>query len=231
MASSIVVKSYKSGLSVHMDPEADIETIKEDLAAKFRESASFFKDATVVISFEDREIDSQTERDLVNIITSSSDVKVACIAGHNKLTQAMLTNALNELEYKSDVQKDSNVQIIKETIKDGKVVDVPGSILILGDVYPGATVIAGGDIYVYGGLYGQACAGNNGDTDRIITAIDMNPEKMRIAHVKYKPAEKPKWTIKSKSVPQPKMAHLVDEAIVLDTIDNNFWKKYHLNDA
>ncbi|MCR5510276.1 MAG: septum site-determining protein MinC [Lachnospiraceae bacterium] len=230
MASSIVIKSYKNGLSVHMDPEADIETIKADLAAKFRESASFFKDATVAISFEDREIDSQTECDLVNVITSSSDVKVACVAGHNKLTQAMLLNALGELEYKSEKQKDSNVQIIKGTVKDGHIVDVPGSVLILGDVYPGTNVIAGGDVFVLGGLFGNVCAGNNGDPDRMIAALEMNPEKMRIAGIKYRPAEKVKWTIKSKNAPAPKLARLIGTDVVLETIDSNFWKRFSFKD-
>ena len=230
MAGSVVVKSYKNGLSVHMDPDADIEQIKADLAEKFTESRSFFRDVTVAISFEDRKIDSQTERDLVNIITSNSDVKVACIAGHDKLTQTMLTNALGALEYKSEIQKDSNVQIIKGTVKDGKVVDVPGSVLILGDVYPGTTVIAGGDIYVMGGLFGQALAGNTGDPDRVITALEMNPEKLRIAGIKYHPSEKPKWTIKNKSVPMPKMARLIGTEVTLETIDNNFWKRFSFTD-
>ena len=230
MASSIVIKSYKNGLSVHMDPEADIEQIKEDLAAKFRESASFFKDATVAISFEDREIDSQTERDLVNVITSSSDVKVACVAGHNKLTQAMLINALGDMEYKAEQQKDSSVQIVKGTVKDGRIVDVPGSVLILGDVYPGTNVIAGGDVFVLGGLFGNVSAGNNGDPDRMIAALEMNPEKLRIAGIKYRPVEKMKWTIKSKNAPAPKMARLIGTDVVLETIDSNFWKRFSFKD-
>lgn len=230
MAGTVVIKSYRNGLSVHMDPDADMEVIKQDLADKFRESASFFKDANVAISFEDRQIDSQTERELVNIITSSSNVRVACVAGHNKLTQAMLENALGGLEFKSEVQKDSSVQVYKGTVKDGAIVDVPGSILILGDVYPGTAVIAGGDIYVFGGLFGQAQAGNNGDPERVITALEMNPEKLRIAGIKYHPADKPKWTIKSKSAPQPKMARLQGTDLVMETIDNNFWKRFKFSD-
>jgi len=224
--SSVVLKSYNRGISIHMDPNADIDTIKSDLAARFSEAAAFFKDATMAVSFEDKEIDSLTERELVNIITENSQVKVACIVGKNKVTQAMITNAINQLEYKSEINKDVSVQILSGSIKDGRVVDVPGSILILGDVYPGCSVIAGGDIYVYGGLFGQAFAGNYGDANKMVTALDMNPEKLRIAGIKYKSTEKPKWSIKNKQVPQPKCAHLVDSTVVVDPIDNKFWNVF-----
>ncbi|MCR5595016.1 MAG: septum site-determining protein MinC [Lachnospiraceae bacterium] len=227
MAGSVVIKSYKDGLSIHMDPDADMDTIKADLAARFKESASFFKDATVAVSFEDREIDSLTERELINIITSSSQVKVACVAGKNKLTQAMLINALNEVEYKSATQIDSSVQVIPNTIKDGQVVDVPGSVLILGDVYSGTTVIAGGDIYVLGSLQGQAHAGNNGDPDRVIVALDMNPEKMRISGIKYHPVDKPKWSIKKNNVITPKMARIEGTELITEVIDSGFWKRFY----
>ncbi|MBQ9333868.1 MAG: hypothetical protein IJS12_05990 [Lachnospiraceae bacterium] len=227
MAGTVVIKSYRNGLSVHMDPDADIEVIKQDLADRFRESASFFKDANVAISFEDRKIDSQTERDLVNIITASSNVKVACVAGHDKITQTMLENALGGLEYKSEMQKDTSVQVVKGTVKDGAVIDVPGSVLILGDVYPGTTVMAGGDVFVLGGLFGQVLAGNNGDPTRMIVALEMNPEKMRISGIKYHASEKPKWTIKSKSAPQPKMARLQGTDVIVEAIDNNFWKRFN----
>lgn len=229
MASSVVIKSYTKGLSIHIDPEVDLDTVKKDLADRFSEAAGFFKDATMAISFEDRELDSQTERDLVNIITSNSQVKVACIAGKNKITQQMLMNALNQLEYKSEVKKDS-VQIFRGPVKDGRVIDVPGDILIVGDVYPGASVIATGDIYIYGGLYGQAYAGNNGDTVNVIAALDMNPEKLRIAGIRYKSVEKPKWSIKNKQTPQPKCARLVGSDIVMEVIDGKYWNNYFEDD-
>lgn len=225
MASTVTIKSYNKGLSIHLDPNADIETIKKDLADRFSEAAAFFKDATMAISFEDREVDSQTERDLVNIITANSQVKVACIAGKNKMTQQLLLNALNQLEYKNEVKKDT-VQIFRGPVKDGRVIDVPGDILIIGDVYPGSSVIATGDIYIFGGLYGQAYAGNNGDIGNVVAAVDMNPEKLRIAGIRYKTTDKPKWSIKSKPTSQAKCARLVGSEVVIEAIDSKYWNNF-----
>lgn len=224
MNSSVIIKSYNKGLSIHMDPEADIETIKSDLADRFKEASAFFRDATMAISFEDREVDSQTERDLVNIITDNSQVKVACITGKNKFTQQLITNALNQIEYKAEIETNV-VQVHNGSLKDNKLIDIPGSILILGDVNPGSTVIASGDIFILGGLYGQAYAGNNGDTDKIVACLEMNPEKLRIAGIKYRSTEKPKWTLKSHQTPVPRAARLIGTDIVLEPINKDFWNR------
>lgn len=221
-ATSVIIKSYKNGLAVHLDPQADMETIKKDIAKTFKQSASFFKDAKMAISFEDRELDSNTERELVNIITNNSDLQITCIAGKNQITQQLLTNALNQIEYKSELQKNV-VQVYNGSLKDSMVMDVPGSILILGDVYPGSSIIANGDIYIYGGLYGQAFAGNNGDEKRIVCALDLNPEKLRIAGIKYKPAEKPKWSIINKQSVTPKVAYYKDYTVITEPVTRQFW--------
>ena len=81
-----------------------------------------------------------------------------------------------------------------------------------------------------GGLFGNVSAGNNGDPDRMIAALEMNPEKLRIAGIKYRPVEKMKWTIKSKNAPAPKMARLIGTDVVLETIDSNFWKRFSFKD-
>lgn len=222
--SSVIIKSYNKGLAIHLDPVANIEVIKQDLAKSFNDAASFFGESTVAITFEDRDLDSTTERELANIITSNSKVHISCIAGKNQMTQALLKNALNQLEFKNEANQ-NNVQIYKGSLKDGRVIDVPGSVLILGDVYPGCSVIASGDIYVYGELYGQAYAGNRGDNGNIIAALDLKPEKLRIGGIKYKPVEKPKWTIKNKTAPIPQVAYIEDDVIALAPIDKQFWNK------
>ena len=224
--SSVIIKSYNKGLAIHLDAEADMETIKTDLADRFREAAGFFKDAKMAVSFEDRELDSMTERELVNIILANSQVQITCIAGKNKLTQALLTNALNQVEFKSEVESDA-VRIYRGSLKDGRLMDVPGSILILGDVYPGCSVIATGDIFIYGGLFGQAHAGNSGEENHIVAALDMNPEKLRIAGIKYKSPEKSRWLIKNKQTPVPKAAYLSDGVVCMEPVDKQFWSRFY----
>jgi septum site-determining protein MinC len=54
-------------------------------------------------------------------------------------------------------------------------------VVILGDVNPGAEVVAGGNILVLGTLRGVAHAGRYGDTDTVISAYRLNPTQIRIS--------------------------------------------------
>lgn len=222
MANTITIKSYNKGLAIHLDPDANIEVIKKDLADKFKESASFFRDAKLAISFEDRELDSFTERDLVNIITANSDVKVTCIAGKNKFTENLLLNALNQLEAKP-VKRDNPLEIYKGNLIDGAVIDVKDSVLILGDVLEGASVIANGDIYVFGTIMGQVYCGNNGDLGHIICALDIDAKRLSVSGIKYKSPDKPRWGKKNKNSGNGKIALLEGSEVVIKSIDNNIW--------
>jgi septum site-determining protein MinC len=57
----------------------------------------------------------------------------------------------------------------------------PGHVVVIGDVNPGAQIIAGGDIVVWGKLQGLAHAGALGDPGAVICALDFLPSMIRIA--------------------------------------------------
>ena len=65
-------------------------------------------------------------------------------------------------------------------------------LLILGDVNPGATVSAVGNVMIWGRLLGVAHAGKHGDSQAKITALQLRPVQLRIANkVARGPEEKP----------------------------------------
>jgi septum site-determining protein MinC len=53
--------------------------------------------------------------------------------------------------------------------------------VVIGDVNPGAEVIAGGDIVVWGRVRGLVHAGALGDEGAVICALDLAPTQLRIA--------------------------------------------------
>ena len=67
------------------------------------------------------------------------------------------------------------------TLRSGDHLDVEGSLLILGDVNPGARVSAGGDVRVWGRLRGVAHAGAGGNRQARIVALQLRPLQLRIA--------------------------------------------------
>ena len=67
------------------------------------------------------------------------------------------------------------------TLRAGDHLEVLGSLLVLGDVNPGARVSAGGDVRVWGRLRGTAHAGCQGDRSARIVALQLRPLQLRIA--------------------------------------------------
>ena len=53
---SVILKSFSSGISVIMDNTIPFDELLNDIAAKFQEADSFFKNASVAISLEGREL-------------------------------------------------------------------------------------------------------------------------------------------------------------------------------
>lgn len=75
----------------------------------------------------------------------------------------------------------AELSIHRGTLRAGDHVQVEGSLLVLGDVNPGARVSAGGDVRVWGRLRGVAHAGYRGDRTARIVALQLRPVQLRIA--------------------------------------------------
>lgn len=67
------------------------------------------------------------------------------------------------------------------TLRGGQSLQQVGNIAIVGDVNPGAELLATGDILVFGSLRGVAHAGAQGDANARIYALDLSATQLRIA--------------------------------------------------
>ena len=70
--------------------------------------------------------------------------------------------------------------MVRRTLRSGVRLHHPGSIVVIGDVHPGAEVVAGGDIVVWGKLHGTVHAGAFGDDEAVVCALDFAPTQLRI---------------------------------------------------
>jgi septum site-determining protein MinC len=67
------------------------------------------------------------------------------------------------------------------TLRGGQTLHHTGNIVVVGDINPGAELIATGDILVFGRLAGIAHAGAQGDEGARIYALDLAATQLRIA--------------------------------------------------
>ncbi|MCL6526525.1 MAG: septum site-determining protein MinC [Thermaceae bacterium] len=101
-------------------------------------------------------------------------------------------------------------EVIDQTLRAGSRIESPGTVVILGDVNPGAEVVAVGDIIVVGKLRGLAHAGAGGQEGAAIWAMSLEAKQIRIAnHVAQAPSE-------DKGGRGPERARVVDGRIVLE---------------
>lgn len=80
---------------------------------------------------------------------------------------------------------EANAKVHFGTLRSGQRLETPFSLIVIGDVNPGADLVAGGDIIVLGGLRGTAHASAYDDEafDRVIIALNMQPVQLRIGSV------------------------------------------------
>lgn len=77
----------------------------------------------------------------------------------------------------------------RRTLRSGQQIAFDGNVVVLGDVNPGAEIIAGGDIIVMGALRGLAHAGAKGRSDAVVVALELQPTQLRIGHRLGRPPE------------------------------------------
>lgn len=102
------------------------------------------------------------------------------------------------------------VLYLRQTLRSGQAVSHKGHLVIIGDVNPGAEVMAEGDITVWGALRGIAHAGINGNAQAEIRALRLQPIQIRIAHCIARSPDRPRS--KQSSV-GPETARIVNGAV------------------
>lgn len=217
MKNSVIIKSFPNGIVLHLDPDMSFDALIIDVADKFRESSSFFKDAKMALSIKGRSLTDEQEQQILDAISSNSQLRIICLVGEDDATNQNFVRALQQTDFSGESELGSEGQFYRGTLKNGQILETESSIVILGDVYPGSAIVSARDIIVLGGLFGEAYAGGNGNKNHYIAALEMAPEKLKIGDFKYKSKEKlSKWSIRPKV--QPKIAYVKDEKVIMDSL-------------
>ena len=143
-------------------------------------------------------IDLNKIRDALN----NSNIKLNCIVTSSRETNISAINlkiksdfdTLKNEKYNFNISSNNNsLSVTHEGIvRSGEKISSNGNLIIIGDVNPGAQILAKGNIYVWGKLCGIAIAGRNGEDNCFIASLYLNPLQLRINNkVAIGPKEKP----------------------------------------
>ncbi|MCD7032926.1 septum site-determining protein MinC [Metabacillus sp. GX 13764] len=169
----VMIKGTKDGLSLFMDDMCSYSQLLSELETMLsaRQYVQENGPATgVIVKAGNRFLTVEQEEEITAAISKNKSLAV------EKIESNVLT--------KSEAQQlaaEKNIHTEVRMVRSGQVLKTEGDLLLIGDVNPGASVAAGGNIYILGSLKGMAHAGINGNREAVIAASKMVPAQLRIA--------------------------------------------------
>lgn len=120
---------------------------------------------------------------------------------------------------------DNSGLFYRGTLRSGQTLEAKDSLIIIGDVNPGASVVAGGNIVIIGALKGSVIAGATGNSKAFVMALSMNPIQIQIADIVARSSDSKKI---SKHIRKDAMiATVVNDQIVMDLVSKTAFEDIH----
>ncbi len=105
---------------------------------------------------------------------------------------------------------DETALFISKTLRSGTHLEFGGHIVIVGDVNPGAEIVADGSVVVWGRLRGSVAAGAKGNASAVVCALGLFPTRLQLGELALSMAERTETG-------QPEMALLRDGQIIVQS--------------
>jgi septum site-determining protein MinC len=186
----VQIKGIREGLMVNLG-EGEWQDLEAALLKQLDRQKEFLQGARLALDVGNH-ILRAAELGRLRDQISERGLTLWCVLGDSPKTQetaqtlGLATRIHKLLPGHSLAAADTNVQgdqamLVKRTLRSGFSLKFPGHVVIVGDVNPGAEVIAGGDVVVWGRLRGMVHAGAEGDESAVVYALDLSPTQLRIA--------------------------------------------------
>jgi len=222
----INIKGTRNGLVILVNPAYDFEVIKAKLQDKISSAKGFFAGAKFAIqsptqySIEETKqlTDICCQNGLIpdKIIASSTNNTILPVSKQQSDGKAGTMKELFSPEGLLPGEAEQDCLLVKQNLRNGQVLQYPGHITVLGDVHPGAQIIAEGNILVMGTLKGIASAGATGNEKAVIIAYNLLPTQLRIAGVIARAPEQQKHLGS-----YPEIAYLSGGQIIIEEYNSN----------
>ncbi len=173
----VIFKGTKDGITVVFDPEAPFASLCEQLEKKVEDASKFFDGVKTSIAFKGRVFSDEEEQKLLDIVCSHTTMQITFVKTEND--EVGRISAL----LSKQMQPFNLTKFHKGSLRNGQRIDFDGSVVIIGDVNPGAEIKATGNIIILGQLKGMAHAGCSGMSEAFVSAVYMAPVQLRIADI------------------------------------------------
>ena len=227
MNQAVIIKSSRNGINLILNPKLPFSALLDEIVRKFQASEKFFANAAFAISFDGRALSDEEECRIVEEIMEHTKIQILCIVENDEIRDAILQKKMEEQQRLAREATAEEALPARKTegavyhagLAEGERLETDESIVILGDVPAGASVVSASDVVILGALHGSAYAGMDGSPDAFIAALDFAPEQYNIGGIYGAPVEPEKnGLFKRNKTPQAKIATVCDGIINISVL-------------
>ena len=207
----VQIKGIRDGLLVTLG-EGDWTELREAFLETVRNQAEFLRGARLTLDVGNlilravelgqlRDILANQDLNLCAVLSNSptTEKTAQALGMATRLTKPKVDRPVGSLA--TSLNSGEQAILVRRTLRSGYKLQHAGSVIVIGDVNPGADIIAGGNVVVWGRLRGVVHAGAEGDEAAVVCALDLSPTQLRIAgQIAITPQRKGKS--------QPEMAYI-----------------------
>jgi len=204
---NIAIKGTRNGLLLTLEPETPFSELLNALSRRLSEAPGFFRGASLALDTTRRNLRiserTQLEALLAKYQMSVTPLEQTPTAKHNErevisasdigsdpsIATEITSEQTQAQAYLLDPRDSDDTLFLRRTVRSGQAIHHASSIVILGDVNPGAEIVASGDIIVWGVLRGMVHAGYPNNENAIVCSLVLSPVQLRIAHLLSRPPD------------------------------------------
>lgn len=217
----VEIKGIREGLLITVG-EGDWPEIRDALLNKIEDQTNFLSGGRIILDVGDHVLRAAELGQLRDTISGDGLFLWAVLSNSPVTEQTAQTLGLatrirkstpepptHPVQPKETTLTGERAVFVQRTLRSGYSIQNKGHVVVIGDVNPGAEIIAGGNIIVWGRLRGMVHAGAEGNEQAVVCALDLSPTQLRIAgQIATTPQRKGK--------PQPEVARLQEGQVVAE---------------
>lgn len=226
-------KGTRQGVHLLIEPDATLPEILLELDQRLKGADQFFRSASVMLNVGSRELGESDLGALQEVLDRYGLVIISARASQTD-TRALFRSkgvsldapdaadifaglAKPESNGDSPARSDRGATLVSDdaivvhrNLRSGQSISHSGDLCLIGDVNPGAEIVAGDNVIVWGSLRGVVQAGMKGNDSAVICALELAPTQLRIASLVTRQPET------GELEPVPEMARIVDGQIIVE---------------
>ncbi|HUP28164.1 MAG TPA: septum site-determining protein MinC [Chloroflexia bacterium] len=238
VSDAVIIKGVREGLLLILDDDVSFSQILTSLVERIKAQPNFFKGAGVIINAGHRVID-RPEFDVLYRMLTRNEMRVqtfVSLSAQSRMVAESYGVASRPPSFAAgdagahvglkgrgstataplsgDMLPDGLSEVgtglfLRCNLHASQSVRYSGDVCVLGDVEPGAEIIADGDVVIWGVLRGYVHAGVGGDDEAVVCALQMAPSQLGIGGLvsRFPNSDAP---------PRPELARLISGRIVVE---------------